>query len=1409
MTAVSSVSRLPEVSPEDANVTGGASLLQISGWLWKKNQNFGWVKRYVSLNYQWLTYYEKPAHEFPLGFLNAQDILLVQPGSKNSSRRFDLVTNAHVYQFLAPDQPSFMNWLRTVMQVVEHANRLKHSWSIAKKNRVRGTPKWLKKFWSLDRQETNTQELKDASVFSFPTSMECKTVRESLFKEMISEKALMQKLITYCPDEFRVLSLLLEALLANTENSSMVSRPLSRRYSDLKNQRQRRQTRIQQFAGAFDGEDSKTSIKTGLKTSSENKDSSQTPRVRSLTLESPRRAKKDHRRNRSSMYRIGIGFPVQPINKVQALNAATFHAAIGKGTLLSHFSEDEKGKIWKWILGAKDLIQSVCQGIGSSDVQTRSLSYRVLYLVMSQTKYRGTDASTNRHLAHDFATVVAQLKRKVPSSMIKLALEAHATLYSMLLNSVYEWNDPGYLTNFFHASGTSCLQSSVWFALFANMYGSHLYPRLKFLKDVMYLLVNRKNNCKTLLEIGVWQSWLFPLLFDIPAEEGDMGGSATVVGKLRTYAMGTITVLHYHSVMNPDQYNLVEFSRQLRTSLALVLSVASSQSCELASTMLSAIISRFHTDMNNLIIERKSKEVEKSRQEREKETMLHRWQCLHHLVRLVLLFIFAKQPNTLSMGHAATDKIAKVVASYEQKRRVETRQRAATSLGRRTKVASKQSRSGSTEASKMSDGSKIDHMDTLRILGFSKGKLVHEEALIPNDRLLVHCLHVLHHSQSTTGEAMQSSWSDLSAASLKMKAKLIIEGTRNVRMTAEDMMEILKMRYDEVALANEAGTGDGYLHIPTENGKKSMSVIKLKPYGKSWKNKLKSHVELLSKLQSLMYNLKARQGRDLIKSSNVKKAMESVFGYMPFISDSIVFLQLVDSNLWPLLSLERMEEHVHAFCKSPDVHNRRKTFYYSQKMKAKDDKKTSTKLQRALDEEKKARESQYEILLVGPGQSGKSTIFKQLVHLHGRGFPKRERMNYRKIVYLNIVGSLKNLIYHAEQARARVDETIEYEDAEDILKAVQSNNQKETQESKQRIEVLQSYVKKKRKIQELEQLKKTQLSAAESEVDAIANAMETMRTITSLRLELKKEEERVLQSISGLTKSLYDVYEFPDDLKDYVALIKGQSSRELDMHMGDSLHRAIVKVWNSVPIQEIYKRKAGFKVAQVDDSCQYFLKNIDRILPVVRLGNRVYMDSYTPTLEDVLNCRQRTRGVVEGSFDIETKSGNQIFRVVDVAGQRGARRKWIPFFRSCDCVLFVLSLAGYNRFLLEQSDVRRLEEAVALFSDIVNQASLRNTPFIIFLNKSDLFEKELATVDLSVCFSSYKKPTGVKQGSREHMIHGVKYIIGKLKRRINQTHRTDFYFHVTCATDTNQVNKIFSSVTDIIIQRGLASAGLL
>lgn len=71
-------------------------------------------------------------------------------------------------------------------------------------------------------------------------------------------------------------------------------------------------------------------------------------------------------------------------------------------------------------------------------------------------------------------------------------------------------------------------------------------------------------------------------------------------------------------------------------------------------------------------------------------------------------------------------------------------------------------------------------------------------------------------------------------------------------------------------------------------------------------------------------------------------------------------------------------------------------------------------LDRILYEEKVKDQDVVKMLLLGAGESGKSTIFKQLKILHEKGFSVEEREDFRVTVRNNLFENIKDLIFGAE-----------------------------------------------------------------------------------------------------------------------------------------------------------------------------------------------------------------------------------------------------------------------------------------------------------------------------------------------------------------------------------------------------------
>jgi len=73
-----------------------------------------------------------------------------------------------------------------------------------------------------------------------------------------------------------------------------------------------------------------------------------------------------------------------------------------------------------------------------------------------------------------------------------------------------------------------------------------------------------------------------------------------------------------------------------------------------------------------------------------------------------------------------------------------------------------------------------------------------------------------------------------------------------------------------------------------------------------------------------------------------------------------------------------------------------------------------------LRQEKSRLESEVKLLLLGAGESGKSTIAKQMKIIHLNGFTKEECLTYKSIINNNVVGSMKVLIHAANERTIQI-----------------------------------------------------------------------------------------------------------------------------------------------------------------------------------------------------------------------------------------------------------------------------------------------------------------------------------------------------------------------------------------------------
>jgi len=75
-----------------------------------------------------------------------------------------------------------------------------------------------------------------------------------------------------------------------------------------------------------------------------------------------------------------------------------------------------------------------------------------------------------------------------------------------------------------------------------------------------------------------------------------------------------------------------------------------------------------------------------------------------------------------------------------------------------------------------------------------------------------------------------------------------------------------------------------------------------------------------------------------------------------------------------------------------------------------EEEKANKEINNMIKHDKTKLDSEVKLLLLGAGESGKSTIAKQMKIIHLHGFTEEERLTYKSIIYNNVISSMKTLV---------------------------------------------------------------------------------------------------------------------------------------------------------------------------------------------------------------------------------------------------------------------------------------------------------------------------------------------------------------------------------------------------------------
>ena len=86
-------------------------------------------------------------------------------------------------------------------------------------------------------------------------------------------------------------------------------------------------------------------------------------------------------------------------------------------------------------------------------------------------------------------------------------------------------------------------------------------------------------------------------------------------------------------------------------------------------------------------------------------------------------------------------------------------------------------------------------------------------------------------------------------------------------------------------------------------------------------------------------------------------------------------------------------------------------------------KRINREIERQLKRDKYEAHKELKLLLLGTGESGKSTFIKQLRIIHGSGYSDKDKRGHTKLVYQNVFSAIQSLIKAMDLLKIQYQDT--------------------------------------------------------------------------------------------------------------------------------------------------------------------------------------------------------------------------------------------------------------------------------------------------------------------------------------------------------------------------------------------------
>nr|GAT45989.1 G-protein alpha subunit [Mycena chlorophos] len=417
------------------------------------------------------------------------------------------------------------------------------------------------------------------------------------------------------------------------------------------------------------------------------------------------------------------------------------------------------------------------------------------------------------------------------------------------------------------------------------------------------------------------------------------------------------------------------------------------------------------------------------------------------------------------------------------------------------------------------------------------------------------------------------------------------------------------------------------------------------------------------------------------------------------------------------------------------------------------------------------------ILLLGQGESGKSTTLKNFRMQYAKEAWEHERSGWRSVVQLNIIRSIILILEIIEAEMSGSGPLLDDDDSSRRLS--ESSTSGDAFTDKHRLLMIRLAP-----LRGVEAALKRRLGAG----------AEPYRP--SQPLSATPFDDPVLPIPAPKRRSEFFVRSWTDAVdgshgQNPEIQADADSSTITFMTCKDDM-RAL---WDDPAVQRALERRK----IRLADTAGFFLNDLDRIAT----------RSYTATDDDIVRARLRTVGIQEYLLRITdgfSLLGDNawVWKLYDVGGCRTQRSAWLPFFENTDVIIFLCPVSCFDERLDEDQRVNRLEDSTLLWRSICSTKLLTKTQLILFLNKCDLLKRKLKRgIKLKTYLPSY--------GDRPNEVMPVvKYLREKYKE-IQKQHSPEprvAYIYTTTVTDTTATAKTLHSIRDRVLRENLVTSNL-